>query len=56
MRVDHLERQAIRDVAVERFGKDHMVDAFVAVYRRAIAEHVRRSSCRSIDSSSISPG
>jgi glycosyltransferase involved in cell wall biosynthesis len=42
-RVDHLERQTVRDVAVERFSNDRMVDSYVAVYRRAIAEHVRRS-------------
>jgi glycosyltransferase involved in cell wall biosynthesis len=46
-RVGQLDRQTVRDVAVQRFSKDRMVDEYVAVYRNAIAEHDRRSSCRS---------
>ena len=54
-RVDQLDRQTIRNVAVRRFSANRMIDEYVKVYRRVIGEFDRRSSCRSIDSSSISP-
>ena len=46
MRVAQLDRQTVRDVAVQKFSNDRMVDEYVAAYRRAIAEHDRRSSCQ----------
>jgi glycosyltransferase involved in cell wall biosynthesis len=45
MRVGQLDRQTVRDLAVQRFSSDRMVDAYVAVYQRAIAERQQRSSC-----------
>jgi glycosyltransferase involved in cell wall biosynthesis len=45
MRVGQFDRQTVRDVAVERFSSNRMVDAYVRVYRQAIAEHQRRSLC-----------
>jgi len=50
MRVGQLDRRTVRDVAVKRFSSDRMVDEYVDVYRHAIAESVRRSSCRSVNS------
>ena len=44
--IGQLDRQTIRDVAIRRFNSDRMVDQYVEVYRRAIAESARRSSCR----------
>jgi glycosyltransferase involved in cell wall biosynthesis len=41
MEVGQLDRQAVRDLAVQRFSHDRMVDQYVAVYRDAIAEHGR---------------
>lgn len=40
-RVDELDRAHVRDTAVARFGRDRMVDQYVAVYREVIRE--RRS-------------
>jgi glycosyltransferase involved in cell wall biosynthesis len=37
-RLAALDRHAIRGVAVERFGRDRMVDEYVAVYERVVAE------------------
>jgi glycosyltransferase involved in cell wall biosynthesis len=48
-RVGQLDRRIIRDVAVQRFSKHRMVDEYVAVYRHAIAENDRRSSCQSVN-------
>jgi glycosyltransferase involved in cell wall biosynthesis len=45
MRVGQLDRQTVRDLAVQRFSSDRMVDAYVGVYQRAIAERQQRSSC-----------
>ena len=39
----------IRDMAVQRFSSDRMVDEYVDVYRHAIAEHDRRSVCRPVN-------
>ncbi len=36
-----LDRRIVRDVAVQRFGSDRMVDEYVEVYRQAITEHDR---------------
>jgi glycosyltransferase involved in cell wall biosynthesis len=47
-RVGQLDRQTVRDAAVQRFSTDRMVDAYVAVYRDAIAESNRRTSCGSV--------
>jgi glycosyltransferase involved in cell wall biosynthesis len=44
MRVGQLDRRTIRDVAVERFSSDRMIDAYVGVYQHAIAEYQLRSS------------
>jgi len=41
MRVGQLDRQTVRDVAVQRFSNDRMVDDYVAVYRQAILDHQR---------------
>jgi glycosyltransferase involved in cell wall biosynthesis len=49
MRVDQLDRQTVRDVAVQRFSSDRMVDEYLAVYRHAISECRRPSSCGSVD-------
>ncbi len=49
-RVGQLDRQNIRDEATRRFSSDRMVDQYVAVYRYAIAESSRRSSCRTVKS------
>ncbi len=38
-RVGQLDRRAVRAAAVRRFSRDRMVDAYLAVYRRAIGEH-----------------
>jgi glycosyltransferase involved in cell wall biosynthesis len=46
--VGQLDRRTIREVAVQRFSSDRMVDEYVDVYRQAIAEHDRRSPCRPI--------
>jgi glycosyltransferase involved in cell wall biosynthesis len=45
--IGQLDRQTVRDVAVQRFSHDRMVDQYVAVYRDAIAEYGRHSSERS---------
>ena len=37
-RVDTLDRHHIRNVAVERFGRDRMVDQYVDVYRTVLGE------------------
>ena len=42
--VSQLERGAVRAAAVGRFSSDRMVDEYVAVYRRAMAESEQRSS------------
>jgi glycosyltransferase involved in cell wall biosynthesis len=42
-RVGRFDRRRIREVAVQRFSSDRMVDDYIAVYRRAIAEYDRRS-------------
>ena len=47
--VSQFDRQTVRDVAVQRFSIDRMVDAYVAVYRTALAEHARRSPARPTD-------
>jgi glycosyltransferase involved in cell wall biosynthesis len=49
MRLGQLDRQTIRDVAVQRFSIDRMVDEYVAVYRHAIGEYERRSSCGTVN-------
>jgi hypothetical protein len=49
MRVDQLDRQTVRDVAVRRFSIDRMVDEYLAVYRHAIAEYHRQRSCGSLN-------
>jgi glycosyltransferase involved in cell wall biosynthesis len=41
-RVGQLDRRAVRAVAVQRFDSDRMVDEYVAVYRRAMAEFEHR--------------
>ena len=43
-RVGKLDRRTVRAETVRRFGSDRMVDEYVAVYRRALAESERRSS------------
>jgi glycosyltransferase involved in cell wall biosynthesis len=48
-RVGQLDRQTIRDVAVQRFSSDRMIDAYVGVYQHAIAEYQLRSSCGSAE-------
>ncbi len=48
MRVGQLDRQNVRNMALQRFSSDRMVDDYVAVYRKAIAECHRRSSCASV--------
>lgn len=47
-RIDQLDRQTVRDVAVQRFSSDRMIDAYVNVYQHAIVEYQHRSSCGSI--------
>jgi glycosyltransferase involved in cell wall biosynthesis len=37
-RLGQLDRQAVRDMTVQRFSVDRMVDEYVAVYRQAIGE------------------
>jgi glycosyltransferase involved in cell wall biosynthesis len=54
MRVDQLDRQTVRNMAVQRFSKDRMVDEYVAVYRQAIAEHGHESSYRSVNTAAES--
>jgi glycosyltransferase involved in cell wall biosynthesis len=44
MRVGQLDRRTIRDLAVQRFSSDRMIDAYVGVYQHAIAEYQLRSS------------
>jgi glycosyltransferase involved in cell wall biosynthesis len=53
-RVGQLDRRTVRDLAVQRFGSDRMVDEYVAVYRYALAETKRKSLRRSINASSLS--
>jgi glycosyltransferase involved in cell wall biosynthesis len=48
-RVRQLDRQMVRDVAVQRFSNDRMVDAYVAVYRQAITEQEHRLSGRPVN-------
>ncbi len=43
-RVGQLDRQTVRNVTVQRFSKDRMVDEYVSVYRHVIAEQDRKSS------------
>jgi len=52
--VDQLDRRTVRDMAVQRFSSDRMVDEYVDVYRHAIAEHDRRSLCRPISAATDS--
>jgi glycosyltransferase involved in cell wall biosynthesis len=49
MRLGQLDRQTIRDVAVQRFSIDRMVDEYVAIYRHAIGQCHRRSSCGTVN-------
>jgi glycosyltransferase involved in cell wall biosynthesis len=42
-RLGQLDRQTIRDVALQRFSKERMVDEYVAVYRHALGEGHRRA-------------
>jgi glycosyltransferase involved in cell wall biosynthesis len=42
--VGQLDRETVRAAAVRRFSSDRMVDDYVAVYRRAMAESELRSS------------
>jgi glycosyltransferase involved in cell wall biosynthesis len=49
MRVGQLDRRTIRDLAVQRFSSDRMIDAYVGVYHHAIAEYQLRSSCVSAE-------
>jgi len=48
-RVGQLDRRTVRDVAVQRFSSDRMVDEYVDVYKRVIVENDRRSVCRPVD-------
>ena len=48
-RVGQLDRRTVRDVAVQRFGSDRMVDEYVDVYRRAIAGYDGPLSRRSVN-------
>jgi glycosyltransferase involved in cell wall biosynthesis len=48
-RVGQLDRRTVRDVAVQRFSRDRMIDAYVDVYEHAIAEYQLRSSCVSAE-------
>jgi len=45
-RLGQLDRRTVREMAVQRFSSDRMVDDYVDVYRHAMAEHDRRSLCR----------
>jgi len=47
--VGQLDRRTIREIAVQRFSSDRMVDEYVDVYRHAIAEHDRGSVCRPVN-------
>ncbi|MGO8826858.1 MAG: glycosyltransferase family 4 protein [Acidimicrobiales bacterium] len=47
--VGQLHRRTVRDMAVQRFSSDRMVDEYVDVYRHAIAEHDRRSLGRPVN-------
>jgi glycosyltransferase involved in cell wall biosynthesis len=49
MRMGQFDRRIVRDVAVQRFSIDRMVDEYVAVYRHAIAEYHRQRSCGSVN-------
>jgi glycosyltransferase involved in cell wall biosynthesis len=42
MRVGQFDRQTVRAMAVQRFGRDRMVDEYVDVYLHVIGEHERR--------------
>jgi glycosyltransferase involved in cell wall biosynthesis len=53
-RVGQLDRRTIREVAVRRFSSDRMVDHYVEVYRKAIAEF-GRSPCGSVALPSAPP-
>ncbi len=52
--IGQLDRRAIRAAAVERFSCDRMVDEYVAVYQRVMAESEQRSSWGSGNSPSPS--
>jgi glycosyltransferase involved in cell wall biosynthesis len=54
MNVSQLDRRTIRAAAVERFSSDRMVDEYVGVYRRAMAEYAQRPSWASGHSPSLS--
>ena len=47
MDVGQLNRKTVRDVAVQRFSNNRMVDEYVDVYRQVIAEHDMQSSSMS---------
>ena len=47
MEVGQLNRKTVRDVAVQRFSNNRMVDEYVDVYRQVIAEHDMQSSSMS---------
>jgi glycosyltransferase involved in cell wall biosynthesis len=47
--VGQLHRRTVRDMAVQRFSSDRMVDEYVDVYRHAIAENNRRSLCQPVN-------
>ncbi len=52
-RVGQLDRQTVRAEAVRRFSSDRMVDEYVAVYRRAVAEFEQRPPPGSVISPSL---
>ncbi len=44
--VGQFHRRTVREMTIQRFGSDRMVDEYVDVYRHAVAEHNRRPLCR----------
>jgi hypothetical protein len=53
MRVGQLDRRTIRDMAVQRFSGDRMIDAYVGVYQHAIAECQLRSTGGSAEAGTV---
>jgi glycosyltransferase involved in cell wall biosynthesis len=49
--IGQYDRRTVRDVAVQSFGVDRMIDAYIAVYEQALLEHDRRSALRGAHSS-----
>ena len=52
--VGRFDRSTVRALAVQRFSCDRMVDDYVSVYKRAIAESDRQPSCHSVSASPTS--